>query len=169
MLVAEAELAGANLIPVVEAALRHGVNIIQLRAHGLRAGEVLGLARQLRGLTSGRALLVVNDRADVATLSGSDGVHLGTVDNYESGRIKLTKSDSPDGQHHYIPEFMIDHVDEHVHLNGLGGHAKDGPGYVLPAEGGDHEDHEEMDEHHGDTAARMRWKCGSKRSAIPSS
>lgn len=37
---------------------------------------------------------------------GADGVHVGTVDRVENGRIKLTKSDSGEGghkgHHHYI-------------------------------------------------------------------
>jgi len=30
---------------------------------------------------------------------GADGVHVGTVDRVESGRIKLVKADSGEGQH----------------------------------------------------------------------
>jgi len=32
-------------------------------------------------------------------------------------KIKLTKSDAPDGKHHLIPVGWVDHVDQHVHLN----------------------------------------------------
>jgi hypothetical protein len=49
---------------------------------------------------------------------GSDGAHIGTVDHLEGeDRIKLTKSDSPDGMHHFIPVDWVDHVDAHVHLS----------------------------------------------------
>ena len=34
---------------------------------------------------------------------GADGVHVGTVDKVEGSRIKLTKNDSTDGKHHYLP------------------------------------------------------------------
>jgi hypothetical protein len=48
---------------------------------------------------------------------GSDGAHVGTVDHMQGqNRIKLTKDDSPDGTHHFIPLAWVDHVDEHVHL-----------------------------------------------------
>ncbi len=49
---------------------------------------------------------------------GSDGAHVGTVDHVEGDSLKLTKSD-PDahGEHHRIPASLVDHVDEHVHLN----------------------------------------------------
>ncbi len=33
---------------------------------------------------------------------GADGKHIGTVDRIEGDKIKLSKSDSKDGQHHYI-------------------------------------------------------------------
>jgi hypothetical protein len=49
---------------------------------------------------------------------GSDGAHVGTVDHMDGqNRIKLTKSDSPDGMHHFIPLDWVDHVDETVHLS----------------------------------------------------
>ena len=49
---------------------------------------------------------------------GSDEVHIGTVDHVVAGdRIKLTRADSDDGMHHYLPTELVDHVDEHVHLN----------------------------------------------------
>ena len=48
----------------------------------------------------------------------SDGTKIGTVDHIEgSDRIKLAKTTSPDGQHHYVPMAWVDHVDRHVHLN----------------------------------------------------
>lgn len=48
----------------------------------------------------------------------ADGQRVGTVDHMESdSRIKLTRSDSKDGQHHLIPLDWVDHVDAHVHLN----------------------------------------------------
>jgi len=49
---------------------------------------------------------------------GSDGQHVGTVDYMEgSDKIKLTKTDAPDGKHHLIALSLVDHVDQHVHLN----------------------------------------------------
>ena len=46
----------------------------------------------------------------------SCGCTMGKVDHMEGGAIKLTKGDSPDGQHHFIPTGWVDHVDSHVHL-----------------------------------------------------
>jgi hypothetical protein len=47
----------------------------------------------------------------------SCGTKIGVVDHVEGGAIKLTKHDSPDGQHHFLPMSMVDHVDNQVHLN----------------------------------------------------
>jgi hypothetical protein len=56
---------------------------------------------------------------------GSDGQHVGTVDHMDNGRIKLTKSDSSDGEHHYLEMDLVDHVDQHVHLNVSAEEARD--------------------------------------------
>ena len=34
---------------------------------------------------------------------GADGLHVGTVDHVEGEQIKLTRRDSDDNRHHYIP------------------------------------------------------------------
>lgn len=47
----------------------------------------------------------------------AEGQSIGKVDHVQEGRIKLTKSSSPDGQHHFVPFGWIDHIDAHVHLN----------------------------------------------------
>ncbi len=47
----------------------------------------------------------------------ADGESIGKVDHMQDGKIKLTKTDSPDHQHHLVPLMWIDHIDQHVHLN----------------------------------------------------
>ena len=42
---------------------------------------------------------------------GSDGEHIGTVDKVEGREIKLTRNDSPDGQHHRISLDSVDSVE----------------------------------------------------------
>ena len=36
-----------------------------------------------------------------------DASHVGTVDHVEGDRIKLTKNDSGDQRHHYVPVGMV--------------------------------------------------------------
>jgi uncharacterized protein (TIGR02271 family) len=56
----------------------------------------------------------IAERMDVIA---ADGVKIGTVDHLDGpDKIKLAKSTSPDGRHHYIPLTWVDHVDTHVHL-----------------------------------------------------
>lgn len=40
------------------------------------------------------------------------GQHVGTVDDVKDDQIKLTKSDSSDGTHHYIPLDQVDKIEE---------------------------------------------------------
>jgi hypothetical protein len=47
----------------------------------------------------------------------SCGCKMGKVDHLEGNAIKLTKNDSPDGQHHYVPIDWVTRVDNHVHLS----------------------------------------------------
>jgi len=44
------------------------------------------------------------------------GKKVGVVDQVGGGAIKLTKKDSPDGQHHFLPVGWVERVDSHVHL-----------------------------------------------------
>ena len=68
---------GRALEEVVAAAVDGGVGMVQLREKDLPAAKLYALARRLRGITRGRALLYVNDRVDVALAAGADGVQLG--------------------------------------------------------------------------------------------
>jgi hypothetical protein len=53
---------------------------------------------------------------------GADGIHVGTVDRVENGRIKLAKSDSGEGSHqghhHFIDLSLVAEVeDQQVRLS----------------------------------------------------
>jgi thiamine-phosphate pyrophosphorylase len=66
-----------DVAATVAASLDGGVDMVQLREKDMAPFELLRLARRLRRVTQGRALLIVNDRVDVALLAGADGVQLG--------------------------------------------------------------------------------------------
>ena len=68
---------GRSLEEVVAQAVVGGVNLVQLREKDLPAKKLLDLALRLREITSGKALLFINDRADVALACDADGVQLG--------------------------------------------------------------------------------------------
>ncbi len=62
------------------AAVAGGAGVVQLRMKRAPSGEILAVARDVVGLARGRALVIVNDRADLALLAGADGVHVGDED-----------------------------------------------------------------------------------------
>ncbi len=67
------------------------------------------------------ATMQIREHMDVLC---STGCKIGRVDHVQGNEIKLTKNDSPDGMHHFIPMSMVDHVDEHVHLSMPGDQVK---------------------------------------------
>jgi thiamine-phosphate pyrophosphorylase len=65
----------------LEAAVRGGVDMVQLREKELPDGELLGVLEEARAVTRRLAVpLVVNDRPDLAVLVGADYVHVGQDD-----------------------------------------------------------------------------------------
>ena len=71
----------AELERQVNAALEAGCRFVQLREKRLCDRDLLRLGRRLRELCIERgALLIVNDRADIARAVRADGVHLGQDD-----------------------------------------------------------------------------------------
>lgn len=76
-----AALCRGEWLDTAAAALRGGATCLQLREKELTDGELLARARRLRELTaSHNALLIINDRPDIARLCGADGVHVGQDD-----------------------------------------------------------------------------------------
>jgi thiamine-phosphate pyrophosphorylase len=68
--------------PVAQAAqaLAGGAAVIQLRVKSMPDAALLAAASRIVALARGQALVIVNDRADLAVLSGADGVHVGDED-----------------------------------------------------------------------------------------
>lgn len=70
-----------ELVAVVRSVLEAGAPCVQLRNKGETPRELLAVGRELRSMTrEAGALLVVNDRLDVALTLEADGVHLGPDD-----------------------------------------------------------------------------------------
>jgi len=63
-----------------EQAIAGGARVVQVRMKRAPAREVLEAARRIVAAARDRALVLVNDRPDLALLSGADGVHLGDED-----------------------------------------------------------------------------------------
>ena len=77
----EALSAGRRSEAIAAAALDAGVRVIQVREKEGTARRALEVALAVRRLTERfDALLIVNDRIDIALAAGADGVHLGQDD-----------------------------------------------------------------------------------------
>lgn len=75
------EAYGFEPLRVAEACLRGGARILQLRVKDARGAAFLRLAEAVvAAATRYDALVIVNDRADIARLSGAAGVHVGQDD-----------------------------------------------------------------------------------------
>lgn len=61
----------------VAIAIDAGVNMVQLREKNLEGAQLLELAKNLRQLTYGKAVFIVNERVDVALAADADGVQIG--------------------------------------------------------------------------------------------
>jgi len=72
---------GLDPLAVAEAYLEGGARVLQLRQKGGSSASFLELADALVSLARPvDALVVINDRADIARLSGAGGVHVGQDD-----------------------------------------------------------------------------------------
>lgn len=72
--------AGYEPLALADAFLAGGATLIQWRAKHLPAAEFLETAERLVARAGTAARVIVNDRADIAALSGAAGVHLGQED-----------------------------------------------------------------------------------------
>lgn len=81
---------GRSTVEIIEAVLKGGVRLVQLREKDLSDDQFLKLAVVVRELTDRYdALLVINDRIDIAEKAGADGVHLGQQDmNTAEARLR---------------------------------------------------------------------------------
>ncbi len=76
-----ASRAGRTPVDLSRAYLDGGARLLQLRAPGVDTGTLVEWTREIVDLAAPRgAQVVVNDRCDVALMSGADGVHVGQDD-----------------------------------------------------------------------------------------
>jgi len=80
--VADADFAaGRDLAPIIEAAVRGGVTVIQIRAKNRSFKDFVDLGRRAAAVLKKLGVpLLINDRVDVALACRAEGVHLGQED-----------------------------------------------------------------------------------------
>jgi len=82
-LVCDARPGGRELTEVLSAAIRGGVDVVQLREKRMDDAALTAVVRgavELCARLEARVLLIVNDRPAVALATGADGVHVGQDD-----------------------------------------------------------------------------------------
>jgi thiamine-phosphate pyrophosphorylase len=80
-LVLEARPHAADPRPLLDAALRGGVDVVQLRDKNLDDDALIAAAEPFRAACDAHdALFVLNDRPDLVAACGADGVHVGRND-----------------------------------------------------------------------------------------
>jgi thiamine-phosphate pyrophosphorylase len=79
--VCEARPKGADPVPLLDAALRGGADVVQLRDKDLNDDALVAASAPFREVARDRgALFIVNDRPDLVDACGADGVHVGQDD-----------------------------------------------------------------------------------------
>jgi len=69
-----------QLLQVLKDSVRGGIDIVQLRDKKGSAQEILDFCGKVLKITRHKIPFIVNDRADLAFLSGADGLHVGQED-----------------------------------------------------------------------------------------
>lgn len=78
----------------LEAALRGGVDLVQLRMKTAEDSAILEAAARFKALCDAYDVpLIINDRADLSVAAGAAGVHLGQ-DDQSAGEARLTVGDA---------------------------------------------------------------------------
>jgi thiamine-phosphate pyrophosphorylase len=81
VVITEALCAGRSALEILGMTLAAGVRLVQLREKDLNSRLLYELAAEFRHQTQAAgALLIINDRLDIALAAGADGVHLGQDD-----------------------------------------------------------------------------------------
>jgi thiamine-phosphate pyrophosphorylase len=81
VVITQAFCAGRSGLAVLDQVLAAGVGIVQLREKDLADRRLYELAMAFRRRTEAEgALLIIDDRLDIALAAGADGVHLGQED-----------------------------------------------------------------------------------------
>jgi thiamine-phosphate pyrophosphorylase len=95
----------ARSLEFLQAALRGGVDIVQLRMKQSSDEEILSTARQYARVCNQQgALFILNDRPDLAIAAGADGVHVGQDDTRTDEARAIVGRDRLVGLSTHTPE-----------------------------------------------------------------
>lgn len=70
-----------NIIEIAKKVISAGADVLQLRAKGYPDSKTVEIGRSIKSLIKeDEALFIINDRVDLTSVTGADGVHLGQQD-----------------------------------------------------------------------------------------
>ena len=117
VVITEAFCGGRSPLAVLDAVLEAGVRLVQFREKELDDGALFARARAFRERTNGRALLIIDDRVDIALAVDADGVHLGQSDL----PVKAARAVAPDlvigASSHNLEEALAAQADGASYVN----------------------------------------------------
>jgi len=88
--ITDSKLTKKTILDDIKAAIAAGVKIIQYREKDKSTKERIQEAEKIKELCNNKAILLINDRIDIALAVDADGVHLGNEDTpYEEARNLL--------------------------------------------------------------------------------
>ena len=77
LFISDRRLSDKSLVSIVKSAFSNGLKAVQMREKDMPAGDLLKLAVKIGSVTKKyNAILIVNDRLDVALLSKAEGIHV---------------------------------------------------------------------------------------------
>lgn len=72
------DIEDSDILPMIRLVVRSGVDVVQVRYPRASARDLVRIVRAIQQETAGTsAIVIVNDRVDLALATGADGVHLG--------------------------------------------------------------------------------------------
>ena len=100
---------GRDSLDVARGALRGGARVLQLRDKLREKGQTLPLARDMKQLCSEYgALFIVNDHGDLASVVGSDGLHIGQGDLPVAEARRILKPQQIIGRSNHLLEEVLE-------------------------------------------------------------
>lgn len=114
-------MSSATVEESVEAAVRGGATVVQLREKNASTRELFELAVRVKAVTDRYNVpLLINDRIDIALAAGADGVHLGQSDMPCTVARRLLGEDKLIGITAPTPELAVKARDDGADYIGVG-------------------------------------------------
>ncbi len=121
LVISRAACGKRDIFEVLHSAIRGGVTLVQLREKHIDAREYVALAKKVKSfLDKYNIPLIVNDRVDVALVSGAHGVHVGQEDIHPTDVRRIAGNDFIIGLSVNTPEHAYEANELDIDYVGIG-------------------------------------------------